>query len=111
LASKFAFLCRYVESTTQSGKAVNSMRYPNHTNVHTHGLHIDPAVDNVMLHAAPGETLVYAYTIPDNHMAGTHWYHSHQHGSSALQVGLSLFTTLCCSQTPVDDDSRYDPFV
>jgi hypothetical protein len=71
---------------TQTGKSVNEMRHPNNTNVHTHGLHIDPAVDNVMLHAAPGETLTYAYTIPEDHMAGTHWYHSHNHGSSALQV-------------------------
>lgn len=65
---------------------LNALRTPNHTNVHTHGLHIDPAVDNVMIAAAPGETLVYTYEIPSDHMAGTHWYHSHRHGASALQV-------------------------
>eukprot|EP01052_Picozoa_sp_SAG31_P004360 SAG31_NODE_180_length_21118_cov_62.152671_1_plen_370_part_00 len=74
------------EADTQDGKALNTMRHPNMTNVHTHGLHIDPAVDNVMVHAGPGETLTYVYTIPEDHMIGTHWYHSHNHGSSALQV-------------------------
>jgi FtsP/CotA-like multicopper oxidase with cupredoxin domain len=30
---------------------------------------------------------VYEYVIPDDHAGGTHWYHPHHHGSTALQVG------------------------
>lgn len=47
---------------------------PNNVNVHTHGLHIDPAVDTVFIYAEPGETLVYNYEIPLDHSPGLHWY-------------------------------------
>jgi FtsP/CotA-like multicopper oxidase with cupredoxin domain len=58
---------------------MNSMHSPNSTNLHTHGLHINPRIDTVFTHAAPGETLVYNYEIPSNHAPGTHWYHDHTH--------------------------------
>lgn len=29
---------------------------------------------------------IYSYRIPEGHLPGTHWYHSHKHGSTALQV-------------------------
>ena len=41
----------------------NSMHSPNTTNLHTHGLHIDPIVDTVFIRADPGESLVYLYTV------------------------------------------------
>ena len=72
-------------ASTQT-KPVNELRHPNVTNVHTHGLHVDPFVDNVVLGVHPGEQRRYTYTIPSDHMPGTHWYHSHLHGSSAMQV-------------------------
>jgi hypothetical protein len=31
-----------------------------------------------------------SYVIPSDHMAGLHWYHSHMHGSSVLQVSVHL---------------------
>ena len=67
-------------------RVMNQPRFPNHANVHTHGLHVDPSVDNVMETVLPGATKTYTYRIPSTHLPGTHWYHSHVHGSSALQV-------------------------
>ncbi|KAJ3228414.1 hypothetical protein HDU81_006178 [Chytriomyces hyalinus] len=65
---------------------MNTMHSPNSTNLHTHGLHVSSSQDNVFQHIYPGETFQYKYTIPDNHAPGLHWYHSHKHGASALQV-------------------------
>jgi FtsP/CotA-like multicopper oxidase with cupredoxin domain len=41
------------DAATQSTKTLNSFRHPSRTNLHTHGLHIDPADDNVMLDVGP----------------------------------------------------------
>ncbi len=49
-----------VESN-QGGKALNDLQAPNHTNIHTHGLHVDPAVDNAMLPVAPGANRTYRW--------------------------------------------------
>ena len=62
---------------------MNSMHSPNSTNLHTHGLHINPRIDTVFTHAAPGETIVYNYEVPSNHASGTHWYHDHTHVSAS----------------------------
>jgi FtsP/CotA-like multicopper oxidase with cupredoxin domain len=69
----------------------------NHTNLHTHGLWTDPEGseqqgwgDNVLLDAAPGKTLKYKIHIPIDHPPGTHWYHSHRHGSTAMQVSSGM---------------------
>jgi FtsP/CotA-like multicopper oxidase with cupredoxin domain len=58
------------------------------TNLHYHGLHITPqgTGDNVFRHAHPGETIIYEFTLPKNHPAGTFWYHPHHHGLVAEQV-------------------------
>ncbi|KAJ1557534.1 hypothetical protein HK405_015777, partial [Cladochytrium tenue] len=64
----------------------NAMHGANSTNIHTHGLHVDPAVDNVGIVVKPGGTWQYNLTIPMDHAPGLHWYHSHKHGASALQV-------------------------
>jgi FtsP/CotA-like multicopper oxidase with cupredoxin domain len=61
---------------------MNTMNSPNTTNFHTHGLHIDPNVDDVFLRADPGESLVYDFRIPAHHGSGMMWYHDHVHGSS-----------------------------
>lgn len=78
----------------------NSIHSPNTTNVHTHGLHITPDVDNVFLQAKPGESIVYAYQIPTNHAPGLHWYHAHHHGSSALQIMGGLVGALIIEDIP-----------
>ncbi|MGC9524722.1 MAG: multicopper oxidase family protein [Limnospira sp.] len=58
------------------------------TNLHYHGLHVPPTgnADNVSIHVPPGETQTYEFTIPEDHPAGTFWYHPHRHGLVADQV-------------------------
>jgi FtsP/CotA-like multicopper oxidase with cupredoxin domain len=60
----------------------------NYTNLHTHGLHISPSdqADNIYRVAAPGMSLDYQYDIPEDHDAGTYYYHPHLQGSSNLQM-------------------------
>ena len=64
----------------------------NITNLHFHGLHVSPAgnSDNVLLEVAPGQKFQYEINIPADHPAGTFWYHSHRHGSTALQVSSGM---------------------
>ena len=71
---------------------MNSMHSPGTTNLHTHGLHVDSddPQDNVYVTVAPGGVWEYTYSIPSDHAAGTHWYHAHFHGNTALQVGNGL---------------------
>ncbi|EDX86612.1 Multicopper oxidase family [Synechococcus sp. PCC 7335] len=64
----------------------NQLNQP--TNIHYHGLHIPPtgSSDNVFLEISPGESHTYEYQIPENHLAGTFWYHPHKHGLVAEQL-------------------------
>ena len=64
----------------------NNLSQP--TNIHYHGLHIPITgnADNVFLQIEPGEQLTYEFTIPQNHPAGTSWYHPHLHGLVAEQL-------------------------
>lgn len=64
----------------------------NDTNLHTHGLWVSPAgnSDNVMISIPPGRRFDYEYRIPDEHPAGTFWYHPHRHGSGMFQVGSGM---------------------
>jgi FtsP/CotA-like multicopper oxidase with cupredoxin domain len=87
----------------------------NLTNLHVHGLHVDPKQDNVTLlilprDTSPGELSVglqrfvptinqwwarnYQYKIPLDHIPGTYWYHSHKHGSTSTQVENGMAGTL-----------------
>ncbi|HEX2134787.1 MAG TPA: multicopper oxidase domain-containing protein, partial [Microvirga sp.] len=77
----------------------------NTTNIHFHGLHVSPQynADNVLVQILPEGShssgtdrniavgqYEYAFTIPDNHPAGTFWYHAHHHGSTAVQVASMM---------------------
>ncbi|HSR70118.1 MAG TPA: multicopper oxidase domain-containing protein [Acidobacteriota bacterium] len=64
----------------------------NITNFHTHGWHISPTgnSDNVLLELEPGQGLLYEFNLPDDHPAGTFWYHPHKHGSTAMQVASAM---------------------
>jgi FtsP/CotA-like multicopper oxidase with cupredoxin domain len=64
----------------------------NGTNLHTHGLWVNPSGngDNVLLSINPGVRFTYEYNIPDDHPSGTFWYHTHRHGSTALQVSSGM---------------------
>ena len=60
----------------------------NTVNLHTHGLHVSPTgnSDNVLLNVSPHSQFEYEINIPEDHPAGTFWYHAHRHGSTAVQV-------------------------
>ena len=64
----------------------------NGTNLHFHGLNVNPSGngDNVLLSINPGVKFEYEIAIAPEHPAGTFWYHTHRHGSTALQVGSGM---------------------
>ena len=70
----------------------------NHTNFHTHGLHVsgEAPADDVIAEIEPVhctdagcvyDSIEYTYPILDYHSPGTMWYHPHIHGNAALQSG------------------------
>ena len=69
-------------------KFINYLNSP--TNLHIHGLHIPPKVDNPFKLVIPGESRLYEFTVPKG-SAGTYWYHPHPHGMVSTQqfAGLS----------------------
>lgn len=72
-----------VSSSTEG--SVNSLRSPNVTSLHVHGLHVSPKEDDVFSPVTKRKR--YVYHIRKDHPSGTFWYHAHYHGSSLLQVG------------------------
>lgn len=66
----------------------------NDTNNHFHGGWVNPdgISDNVLrvLKPNPEHLYEYEYNIPQEHAAGTFWYHPHVHGSTAIQVGSGM---------------------
>jgi L-ascorbate oxidase len=91
-------------------EAVNTPHCFNTTNLHTHGLWISPEgiSDNVFLKVAPGQTQKYQFKIEPDHPGGTFWYHSHLHGSTALQVSSGMVGPLIIEGTrrPVVSNGR-----
>ena len=77
---------------TVSGGSANVPHCFNGTNMHSHGLWINPSGngDNVTISINPGVDFQYEYNVPPDHPAGTFWYHSHRHGSTALQVSSGM---------------------
>jgi FtsP/CotA-like multicopper oxidase with cupredoxin domain len=84
-----------------SSEPVQHLRYPNSSNLHTHGLHVTPGlvspgvygdfvVDDPRLGIMPGQTRQHEYRIALDHPAGAYWYHPHLHGSTSLQVGSGM---------------------
>src|SRR5690606_20066588 len=73
---------------TAPSSDINTPHCFNNTNLHPHGLWVDPDTeDDVLTSIQPGESKVYRYNIRRDHAAGTFWYHPHVHGSTAIQVG------------------------
>lgn len=68
--------------------AMNRLHRPNTTNLHVHGLHVSPlgTADNMTRECKPGESLLYEYDIDADHASGLNWYHTHAHGSTAIQM-------------------------
>lgn len=71
------------------------------TNLHLHGLHIPPAVDDPFAHIMPGDSRLYEFTLPAG-SAGTHWYHPHHHGELVTQMRGGLVGALVVAG-PLDD--------
>lgn len=78
--------------TIAADSMINCFHGPNSTNIHYHGFHVSPQppADAVLMEIAPGDTFQYAFRIPANQAAGTHWYHPHKHGSVASQVANGM---------------------
>jgi FtsP/CotA-like multicopper oxidase with cupredoxin domain len=70
------------------------------TNLHTHGLHISPEVDNPFVLVMPGESRLHEFTLPKG-SAGTRWYHPHPHGKVATQQFTGLSGAIVI-ESPVD---------
>ena len=62
---------------------------PEDTNLHTHGLHVPPSVDDPFRHVAPGERVRLEFDVPYG-SAGTYWYHPHIHGTVSTQLFAGL---------------------
>lgn len=84
------------DPTCKSNEDMDIPHCFNSTNLHTHGWHVSPTgnSDNVLLDIPPATALDYEYYLPKDHPAGTFWYHSHRHGSTALQVSSGMVGTL-----------------
>lgn len=65
-------------------------RLDHDTNLHTHGLHVSPAVDDIFLMIPAGGSHTYTYDIPPDHRSGLFWYHPHVHEHVAEQVAAGL---------------------
>ncbi len=80
------------DRSCQGGGDVNTPHCFNSTNMHTHGLWVNPSgnSDNVLIRILPNVSFTYEYNIPADHPAGTFWYHPHLHGSTALQVSSGM---------------------
>ena len=84
-----------------SEEPARHLRYPNSTNLHTHGLHVSPGLvapevygdyvmDDPQLGVQPGQTRRHEYRIRADHPPGAYWYHPHLHGATAIQVGSGM---------------------
>ncbi|EQC35142.1 hypothetical protein SDRG_07375 [Saprolegnia diclina VS20] len=71
------------------GLHMNTLRDPNTTNIHFHGMHVSPSgvADNVLRALKPGESMEVIVKIPNDHPLGVYHYHPHHHGSVFLQMG------------------------
>jgi FtsP/CotA-like multicopper oxidase with cupredoxin domain/ABC-type lipoprotein export system ATPase subunit len=74
----------------------------NHTNLHTHGLHVSPQepADNVMLDIAPGQSYNYLYDLAKQPSGTLNFIHAHVHGLAAEQLWGGMLSPLV-----VEDDT------
>lgn len=97
-------------NTRQIG--VSYLNYQNSTNLHFHGLHVDPReirpgvfgdymVDSAEAGVRPGQSRQHEVHIPANHTNGIFWYHPHLHGSTNIQVSSGMFGAIII-RDPVD---------
>lgn len=99
------FRIAYENSLTYQPNAVQtgeSYKKPDNSNLHFHGLHVSGELpsDDIRLDVNPGTTYQYETVLPENHMPGTHWMHSHFHGSTSLQVSTGASSALIVTDPP-----------
>ncbi|MBI2486698.1 MAG: multicopper oxidase domain-containing protein [Deltaproteobacteria bacterium] len=77
------------------------------TNIHTHGLTVDPGgiSDNVFREMEPNTVNPVEVIIPSNHECGTDWYHPHKHGSVSFQFfgGMAGFLVIEGCKGEIDE--------
>lgn len=63
-------------NVTLDGDAIPASSYkdPNVTNLHLHGMHVDPNAEPITARVQPGHSRVYSYTVGARHHTGTAWY-------------------------------------
>lgn len=113
--SKFVNPCN-----APDGNTMNYPSHLNNTNLHFHGLHVSPgsyylpqqtngttlisrdgkphvgeenkvlSSDDVLFDLEPGKSHDWCVWLPTFHAPGTHWYHSHRHGATGLQVSNGM---------------------
>ena len=82
--------------------SLEALNFQNSTNLHFHGLHVDPrevrpgvfgdyVVDTSDAGVRPGQERQHELLIPTDHTPGVHWYHPHLHGSTTVQVASGMF--------------------
>ncbi|ETM35755.1 hypothetical protein L914_17392 [Phytophthora nicotianae] len=87
----------------------NTMHEPNNTNLHFHGMHVDPTgtEDNVFRIVAPGESADTHLHVPLNHPRGLFHYHPHFHGSVFLQMGGGMVGPIVVEDDPTTVPAEY----
>lgn len=94
-------------NTTLPGTTHDFLNYQNSSNLHFHGMHVDPkeirqgvfgdyVVDHWDHGVKPGESRQHEVTLPSTHTPGCNWYHPHLHGSSMSQVSSGMFGAILC---------------
>lgn len=88
----------YYDSTGWNGDH-NVPHFLNTTNLHVHGLDVVPHLFQPqgtsnplaqMIAIEPGRHYDYSFKLPHDHPPGLYWYHSHHHGSTAVQAGSGM---------------------
>jgi len=76
------------DSALISSQAKNTYSFPDTANLHFHGGHVSSVLpaDDTTLEIGPGEEYNYVVHFPDEHAPGTHWIHTHYHGSTTLHL-------------------------
>ncbi len=93
--------------------SLSYLNYQNSTNLHFHGMHVDPKeirpgvygdymVDSPDAGVTPGADRQHEITLPAEHSNGIYWYHPHLHGSTTTQVLNGMFGAILVS-TPRND--------
>ncbi len=86
----------------------------NWTNLHLHGLEIDPHLFEPQgtsdpkaeyITIKPGDEYLYRFALPAEHPTGTFWYHPHRHNSVAIQAWGGLAGMLIV-RGRFDDDMK-----